>query len=112
MVLHQLSARLGLSGHNGVGEALQRILLKCAQDHPYHTLPVLLAQALMDKDKEHGKTPIKKVSLKWTQKIHTNNVYRGFEIYTFLHLSNVHYVECPGRCSSSFGGEIEEWGVG
>ncbi len=51
IVLHQLSARMG-ENSNRIGEVLNTILMRCASDHPYHTLPVLLAQALMHKDKE------------------------------------------------------------
>ncbi|CAG7730832.1 unnamed protein product [Allacma fusca] len=50
-VLHQLSGRLGT---NSVATAalLDSILIKCAKEHPHQTLPVLLSQALLHKDKE------------------------------------------------------------
>jgi len=52
---------------NGVGDVLDGILMRCANEHPYHTLPVLLAQALMHKDKEYlrggNKKPVEVILL-------------------------------------------------
>ncbi|CAL8069908.1 unnamed protein product [Orchesella dallaii] len=51
VVLHQLSARLS-NASTKTNALLKTILVKCAEEHPYHTLPVLLTQALLYKDEE------------------------------------------------------------
>ncbi|ODN04229.1 Serine-protein kinase ATM [Orchesella cincta] len=49
VVLHQLSARLS-NKSSKMNDLLKGILVKCAEEHPYHTLPVILTQASLHKD--------------------------------------------------------------
>ncbi len=50
-LLYQMAARLG-SGCKEFADALSSVLFKCAHEHPFHTLHVLLALVNADKDEE------------------------------------------------------------
>ena len=63
-VLPQLAARLTLPNkshlyHDLFPTLLLNMMEKCAREHPHHTLPVLLALVLTNKDKEYTPTTVK-----------------------------------------------------
>uniref|UniRef100_A0A182Y8C8 Serine/threonine-protein kinase ATM n=1 Tax=Anopheles stephensi TaxID=30069 RepID=A0A182Y8C8_ANOST len=54
-VLPQLTPRVGV--HGDVGALVQRALVRCALDHPHHTLPFVFAQLHAFKDQPDHETP-------------------------------------------------------
>ncbi|XP_052895209.1 serine/threonine-protein kinase ATM [Anopheles moucheti] len=55
-VLPQLTPRVGVG--SAVGTLVQKVLIRCALDHPHHTLPFLFAQLHAFKDRPEHETPV------------------------------------------------------
>uniref|UniRef100_A0A182VTU2 Serine/threonine-protein kinase ATM n=1 Tax=Anopheles minimus TaxID=112268 RepID=A0A182VTU2_9DIPT len=54
-VLPQLTPRVGVDG--AVGALVQKALIRCAKDHPHHTLPFVFAQLHAFKDRPDNEAP-------------------------------------------------------
>ncbi|XP_049286368.1 serine/threonine-protein kinase ATM [Anopheles funestus] len=54
-VLPQLTPRVGID--SDVGALVQKVLIRCARDHPHHTLPFVFAQLHAFKDQPDHETP-------------------------------------------------------